>query len=144
MRRRILIWLLAVVLVIMILVGRLLLWIYPPMSNGTSRQIAADLFKYRSQFASQGYLSIGLTPILPDSLWELCPKDQAPSCHTDLNSASMIYYDTRLGIYCERWFEVKRSSSNSVSWTFTRGGRTFLPIKEWVYFERSISVTNNL
>ncbi|MGH7980196.1 MAG: hypothetical protein ACREE6_12550 [Limisphaerales bacterium] len=102
MRRRTLIWLPAVVLVVLIFVGYLMFWVYPPMSIGTSRQIAADLFKYRSQFAGQGYLSIGLTPILPDSLGDLCPKGQTPSCHTDFNSAGMVYDETRLGIYCER------------------------------------------
>jgi hypothetical protein len=130
--------------VFMIVVGMMLLWIYPPMSSNSDRQIAAELFKYRQQFSSQGYMSIGLTPVLPDPLLELCPRDRVPSCHTDINSASMVYSDTRLGVYYERWFEVKRSGSNDISWTFTRAGGTYLPIKGWVYFERSICVTNNL
>jgi hypothetical protein len=97
--RRILIWLLAAAA---ILAGVLALWVYQPRSDRQSRRIAADLFKYRRQFANQDYLSIGLTPVLPDSLWELCPKDRSPSCHTDINSASMIYCQTRFGIYSER------------------------------------------
>lgn len=141
---RTLIWLSgAVVILVTALLLTLVLWVYPPASDDASRRIAADLFKYRSQFANQGYLSIGLTPVLPDSLWKLCPRGHDPSCHTDMNSARLVYSDTRFGIYCERWFELKRSSSNDTVWTFTRAGRTMLPMKGWVYFNQSITVTNS-
>lgn len=141
--RRVAIWF---VIVVVCVASALVLCFYPP--KGDSRQIAEALLQYHDQCATDGYssLTIALPPILGERY-----GDSRPSKDIQPGRACVAYRYERLGIDCERIFDLlptcwfTRRPTDTNTWTLTCETRIWNPLTDdWIKWdEQLITITNS-
>ena len=131
---------LSVFLTVVLVLGALSIWIYEPASGKSSRQIAMSLLEYHNITATNGLGDYGTW--LPDSLnlynerWSTCH-------HSGTDFAEAGYDYRRLGMYFERYFDLKRDLPGGNTWTLTCSVRAFFPIigQRW-WTQRLITIND--
>lgn len=133
-------FLLVSLVLVALLLGALAFWIYEPVSGKSPKQIAMALLDYRNITATNGVGSLGTE--LPSSLmlyhenWNNC-HDSGP----DFAEAGYSY--DRLGMYFERYFDLKRDLPGGHTWTLTCTVRAFFPFFGQRWWTQQLTTIND-
>jgi hypothetical protein len=118
-------YLLAFLVTVALLIGALSYWIYEPASGKSPGQIATSLLEYHNLTATNGLGDLGTE--LPGSLM-LYHKNWNNCHHSGPDFAEAGYYYYRLGMYFERYFDLRRDLPGGNTWTLTCNVRALFPI----------------
>jgi hypothetical protein len=115
----------AFLVAVVFLLCTLSFWIYEPMCGKSPRQIALSLLDYHNITATNGLGRLGTE--LPGSL--MLYNENWNNCHDSGPDFAEVGYDyDRLGIYFERYFELRRDLPDGHTWTLTCNVRAFFPM----------------